>query len=609
MGEKLMANSSKLLSKNRTMKMKEQRVERFFEEFHAMRTMKNAHPFFEKMIQALIVGENRKEEKRRHNEGKLAVLTVHDGHYLGASFLKFLSFAATEEGAFASWAKKYPAMNELSAKYKFFKPLMLKIGKEIRHSATWYKFALSAGASMASMLDVASDIYTISIYRSRGLFETADLMTTFVALSIGLQILFVGEWRAPSGATTTTNPSLSPLCCKVAIHHQDKKRALIELLGTVTFTKQGLSYWRCLTNVKMTNDDIMPPVSEMMMFQMCEVFAECIPMAVIQITNVLEMARKDYVLVAALGISVAFVAEAVSYMTYLKDIDEESRRTGKIFYGFIPLQGVRLSLVTVSMRLLSFCQLLGKSFEMAILVQVGGKTLAISVLGGEMVAYLIYKVVRGDFRYWMPMPRGTSLATSLIMRVTVKVICDFTGFLHARHPYEMGGLYWLMNMVFTQVSVFGAIKLKEEYGWSEEVEGRVIEDEYYTTIAIWLFAVWFVSLLVLLLSSEQELVFTFMSARTGKQYNRAIFNSGVDEVMMQVFTDHPSYYSSYEDEITKWLGENWNAWNEARPGWLSDAVIDTVPLRLLPGVEEGEEGVLGLVSSRQISTKLSSFLL
>ena len=78
---------------------------------------------------------------------------------------------------------------------------------------------------------------------------------------------------------------------------------------------------------------------------------------------------------------------------------------------------------------------------------------------------------------------------------------------------------------------------------------------------------------------------------------------------MQVFTDHPSYYSSYEDEITKWLGENWNAWNEARPGWLSDAVIDTVPLRLLPGVEEGEEGVLGLVSSRQISTKLSSFLL
>ena len=72
MGEMLMANSSNLLSKNRTKKTKEQRVNNFFDEFHAMKTMKIAHPFFETMMQALIVGG--KEEKGRHNEGKLAVL-------------------------------------------------------------------------------------------------------------------------------------------------------------------------------------------------------------------------------------------------------------------------------------------------------------------------------------------------------------------------------------------------------------------------------------------------------------------------------------------------------------------------------------------------------
>ena len=68
MGEMLMSNSSNLLSKNRTKKMKEQRVEHFFEEFHAMRTMKIEHPFFEKMIQAVIVGENKKVEKGRKIE-------------------------------------------------------------------------------------------------------------------------------------------------------------------------------------------------------------------------------------------------------------------------------------------------------------------------------------------------------------------------------------------------------------------------------------------------------------------------------------------------------------------------------------------------------------
>ena len=82
MGEMLMANSSNLFSKNRTKKMREQRVKNFFEEFHAMRTMKIEHPFFEKMIQAVIEGG--KEEKRRHRESKLAVLMVHDGNHLGA---------------------------------------------------------------------------------------------------------------------------------------------------------------------------------------------------------------------------------------------------------------------------------------------------------------------------------------------------------------------------------------------------------------------------------------------------------------------------------------------------------------------------------------------
>jgi len=68
MGVMLMANTSNLLSKNRTKKMKERRVKNFFEEFHAMRTMKIEHPFFETMIQAVIVGENKKEEKGRHSE-------------------------------------------------------------------------------------------------------------------------------------------------------------------------------------------------------------------------------------------------------------------------------------------------------------------------------------------------------------------------------------------------------------------------------------------------------------------------------------------------------------------------------------------------------------
>jgi len=244
------------------------------------------------------------------------------------------------------------------------------------------------------------------------------------------------------------------------------------------------------------------------------------------------------------------------------------------------------------MYLLSFCQLLGKSLEMAILVQIGGKTLAVCVLGGEMVAYLIFKVVRGDFRYWLPLPRGTSLVFSLLERVTVKVTSDFTGFLHARHPYEMGGFYWLMNMVWTQASVFGAIRMKEEFGWHiEEDDGeRFVKEEDYMTIATVLLLLWFVALLGLMFGSEKELRRTFYSFMTGKQYNEALFHSGEDEIMILVFADHPSYYAHFEDAIKEWLGERWSGWHASRPGWLTEELIKRIPGRLLPG--GGDKGVL-----------------
>ena len=161
------------------------------------------------------------------------------------------------------------------------------------------------------------------------------------------------------------------------------------------------------------------------------------------------------------------------------------------------------------MYMLSFCQLLGKSFEIVILMQVGGKTLVVAVLGGEMVVYLLYKVIRGDWRYFLNLPAAGSFFASVILRVTVKVIHDFTGFLHARHPYEMGGFYWMLNMAMTQGSVFAAIFLKSEFGW-RDVNGDqatifyLIRDEDYIKIASVLLVLWLIAIFSLILASEKD---------------------------------------------------------------------------------------------------------
>ena len=139
----------------------------------------------------------------------------------------------------------------------------------------------------------------------------------------------------------------------VAIHHKNKRRLLVEIVGTLAFTMPALNKWRVLTNTKMEGHEIMPPVSEMMMFKGVEVFAESIPVMVLQVGKVLTSEKLNIVILLAMMSSIVFVSEAVGYLTFMKDINAESRRTGKLFYGFIPLSGMRLLIVKGSMYVAS----------------------------------------------------------------------------------------------------------------------------------------------------------------------------------------------------------------------------------------------------------------
>ena len=42
-------------------------------------------------------------------------------------------------------------------------------------------------------------------------------------------------------------------------------------------------------------------------------------------------------------------------------------------------------------------------------------------------------------------------------------ISDFAGAVHFRHPLEMGGFYWCLNLALSQASCFVAAKLYKDY--------------------------------------------------------------------------------------------------------------------------------------------------
>ena len=154
-----------------------------------------------------------------------------------------------------SWLKKYPALREFDEKHVFFRGLMTSIGKHLRHRATWRKVVRSVRTASVSMFDIGSDIFSIIVYRSKGLNDVADMMAAFVLLSVGLQLL-----------------------ASVTIHHESKKRLLVEIISTLTFTKAGFNKYRVLTDAKPEGHEIVTPVTEMLAFKLAEMFAESIPM-------------------------------------------------------------------------------------------------------------------------------------------------------------------------------------------------------------------------------------------------------------------------------------------------------------------------------------------
>jgi len=66
--------------------------------------------------------------------------------------------------------------------------------------------------------------------------------------------------------------------------------------------------------------------------------------------------------------------------------------------------------------------------------------LVMAFVGGEIFLYLALKVLRGDFFWWMKVDGALAIVGSFFERIIVKVIADYTGCLHFRHPYVASDL-------------------------------------------------------------------------------------------------------------------------------------------------------------------------
>jgi hypothetical protein len=207
-----------------------------------------------------------------------------------------------------------------------------------------------------------------------------------------------------------------------------------------------------------------------------------------------------------------------------------------------------------------------------------GKTWVNIYVGADLGLYLMIKILRGDFWYWVPAGGFLEFVLSIVGRIMVKVITDFTSIVQFRHPNELGGMYWSFGFVFTMGSLPVAIRNYEKQGGDKKTLDLVLTLLYiFMTSNIIMFGVFFNNI-------DKKYRQTFVSMERGKDLTVRRFQHGNNEEMRAdaILNNSRHHWKSIEEEVKSWVESNWSSWEEEKPKWLTDAMRARVPEEFIP---------------------------
>ena len=170
--------------------------------------------------------------------------------------------------------------------------------------------------------------------------------------------------------------------------------------------------------------------------QSFELACESVPGSVLQIYVVLRNPEETTIeALISIGISLLTIGYTSALITFDKDVDARSRKKEPAFNGFIPDDnGLRGRCFTL-MTLMSALHSLSRSFGCAFLgASSSGKMTLVYFVVGEMILYLVWKIFRRDFFYFVRLEGPLAFLLAFLERILVKVIVDFSGCIHMRHP-------------------------------------------------------------------------------------------------------------------------------------------------------------------------------
>jgi hypothetical protein len=362
------------------------------------------------------------------------------------------------------------------------------------------------------------------------------------------------------------------------------KRVLREWFPILIGFKPAVDAYRVAKGEKQEAGQTMDALTEMTYMKGIEMFAEAIPGVIIQLmaitTSKEDVADAAWVSLIVSALTTGFASASISYDW---DTDPVKREQVPDFYGYVPANPTKRSIIFVAMTFFSSCMLVIRCMTIVVLGLLGGRWVSLYV-GADLGLYLFVKVLREDFWYWMPVGGNAEVVNSIVCRVVVKVVTDFTSIVQFRHPNEVGGMYWMFGFVLTMGSLPVAIIIAER----EDVIVNGLKLAWavvgiFIPCTVVLFAVFFFSI-------EKKYWGTFLSLQRGKDLTVKNFRDGAEDVKAKyTFKYSKHHWKAIEEEVKTWVEVNWDRWEEEKPEWLTDAMRARVPVEYIPEVGDARK--------------------
>ncbi|GMI37485.1 hypothetical protein TeGR_g5057, partial [Tetraparma gracilis] len=508
----------------------------------------------------------------------LAFITSNEAGRIGKSLAMMLMTNTTSGVAAEEYIFKYPALEELAAELRWFKPMLGAIAEQLMSNVLYGVKARAALGAVVSTSDMVSDSVIIADYfrTDRTSFAHALLAMIGTNMLCQLAITSVQTYGLKEGRA---------------------KKIALEAAATLTCTKPGLDAWRVASGAEQLPGTVFSPLQEMSYAKAAEVATESVPGLVLQLVAVLTSPAKDRSMLAlvSIGISAASTGLAGTSIWYDLDTDPGQRKRNPRWYGMVPDQGRGKAYVAAFV--MCSLQALTRGVAMALLAVTNSGWMR-AFVAADFGLFFVYKLARRDFLTYMALPFWPSVGASLGSRIVEKFVTDFTASPAFALPAFFGGAYWLSNLVFAHVFMMMAVYLYVKF--CDESEG----DNKIDAATLWKCAA--------ALTTTWALVFGFFARRIvvpryrhllystvgGREYCQDRFLKGAtDEAKMLVFrTNRLLWEPEIGAEVKTWTLETWarfegEAWFDAKvKARVPDEYIPAAALQQLGGLRRKRRG-------------------